>query len=121
MEQIAILEVVRRHLVMIVALCVIATVAGGAFSLIIPNRYTALAYVLVRPQQPIKLGTGKDTNKEFLDFPMGSASSVETASKTYIEIIKSPALIGEVVRELGLDKERDEAQGGKLRQVLPAA
>src|SRR5579872_5970875 len=116
MEQIAILDVLRRHLVMIVVLGVITTLVGLGFSMALSNSYTASALVLVRPQQPIKLSTSKDSSKEFLDFPMGSASSVETASKTYIEIIKSPALISEVVQQLGLDKEKpkEESKGGKL-------
>src|SRR5262249_41897645 len=57
--------------------------------------------------QPFKMGGEKD-NKEFLDFPIGGASAVETASKTYIQIIKSPAIIGEVVHELGLDTEKEQ-------------
>ena len=117
MEQIAILELLRRHVAMIVAVCIVATVAGYAFSFLLPNRYTAAALVLVRPQQPIKMGPGKDS-KEFLDFPMGNSASVETASKTYIEMIKSPALISEVVRQLGLDKEKDVGSG-RISRFLP--
>jgi len=118
-EQIAIFDVLRRHAGLIIVLSLVTALAGYAFSFVMPDRYAVSALVLVRPQQPIKMGTGKD-NKEFLDFPMGYASAVETASKTYIQIIKSPALLGEVVGELGLDKEksRDEA-GGKLTRFLP--
>jgi tyrosine-protein kinase Etk/Wzc len=116
MEQIALFDVLRRRAWTIVAVAIIATVAGYAFCLLLPNRYTASALVLVRPQQPINMGTTKDT-KEFLDFPMGSASVIETASKTYIEIIKSPAVLGEVVRQLGLDKEKES--GGGLLSKLP--
>lgn len=121
MEEIAILDVLRRHAWMIIALCIVATVAGYAFSFLLPTRYAASALVLVRPQQAIKMGTEKDS-KEFLDFPMGGASAVETASKTYIEMIKSAALISAVVRELGLDKEKAQegAESGKLARFLPA-
>ena len=120
MEQIAIFDVLRRHAGLIIALSVVTALAGYAFSFVMPDRYAVSALVLVRPQQPIKMGTGKD-NKEFLDFPMGYASAVETASKTYIQIIKSPSLLGEVVTELGLDKEKsqDAAGGGKLTRFLP--
>src|SRR5712691_9204825 len=110
MEEIALFDVLRRRVWTIVAVAIIATVAGYALCLLLPNRYTASALVLVRPQQPINLGTTKET-KEFLDFPMGSGSVIETASKTYIEIIKSPALLGEVVRQLGLDKGKEPEEG----------
>jgi len=50
---------------------------------------------------------------------MGSASVIETASKTYIEIIKSPALLGEVVRQLGLDKEV-EPERARTSTLMPA-
>jgi uncharacterized protein involved in exopolysaccharide biosynthesis len=121
MEQIAMFDVLRRRTSLIIALTMAAAVAGYAFSFLIPDRYTASALVLVRPLQPIKMGTGKDT-KEFLDFPVGNASAVETASKTYIQIIKSPALIGEVVRALGLDKEKaqEQAESGELAGLLLA-
>lgn len=118
MEQVAILDVLRRHLVMIVVLGVITTLVGLGFCMALSNSYTASALVLVRPQQPIKLSSSKDSSKEFLDFPMGSGSSVETASKNYIEIIKSPALIGEVVRQLGLDKEKPK-EASKAEKLLP--
>ena len=120
MEQIAMFDVLRRHAPMIMALCIVTALAGYALCFLIPDRYTASALVLVRPQQPIKMGGTKES-KEFLDFPVGNNSAVETASKTYIEIIKSPALIGEVVRELGLDKgkAREQAGRGELARLLP--
>src|SRR3954471_6212488 len=120
MEPVPILVVLRRHFLMIILLCVVATLAGYAFSFLLETRYSASALLLVRPQQPIKMGSEKD-DKEFLSFPMGGASAVETASRTYIELIKSRALIAEVVEELGLDKPvPQEAKSGWLAQLLPA-
>jgi uncharacterized protein involved in exopolysaccharide biosynthesis len=118
MGQIEILDVLRRHIAMIIAVCVVATLAGYAFSFAMPEKYTVTALVLVRPEQPVKLGSEKE-NKEFLNFPMGNSSAVETASKTYIQIIKSPALLGQVVTELGLDKDDAKEGGGKLTRFLP--
>jgi uncharacterized protein involved in exopolysaccharide biosynthesis len=105
-EPVAILDVLRRHVIMIIAVCLVAAVAGYAFSFLLPEQYSASALVLVRPQQPLKMGTSKG-GKEFLDFPMGESSVVETPGKTYIEIIKSPELIGKIVRKLGLDKVKE--------------
>jgi len=111
MEQIAILDVLRRHLSMIIALCAVATVAGYALTFVLAEQFEASALVLVRPQQAIKIDTNKAT-KEFMDFPMSQPTSVETPSKTYIEIIKSAELIGKVVRALSLDKEKAAEGGG---------
>jgi uncharacterized protein involved in exopolysaccharide biosynthesis len=119
MEPVPILVVLRRHFLMIILLCVVATLAGYAFSFLLETRYSASALLLVRPQQPIKMGSEKD-DKEFLSFPMGGASAVETASRTYIELIKSRALIADVVEELGLDKPApQEAKSGWLARLLP--
>jgi uncharacterized protein involved in exopolysaccharide biosynthesis len=120
MEQVHILDVLRRHVWMIVALAIVATPAGYFGSFLLEKKYTSSALVLVRPQESIKLETRSSSNKEFLDFPMAQSTAVETPSKTYIEIIKSPALIGQVVRTLSLDKAEDEA-GGTFSKYLPAS
>jgi uncharacterized protein involved in exopolysaccharide biosynthesis len=58
----------------------------------------------VRPNETVKITPS--TVKEYLDFPVGQTPVVESASKTYIRIIESPALVGQVVRELELDRPR---------------
>jgi len=108
MEVIAILDVLRRHVRLIVALCIVTTLAGYGLSFLhplIPEKYEVSAMLLVRPNEPIKITEGS-TGKEYLDFPVGQTPVVESASKTYIRIIESPALISQVVRQLGLDKPR---------------
>src|ERR1051326_5694024 len=117
MDQIPIISVLRRHAWMIIALCVVATVGGYAFSFLIAERYSATALVLVRPQQPIKISSEK-AGKEMLEFPIPSSTSVETPAKTYIEIIKSSELIGQVVRTLKLDEDKD-TESGRLSKFLP--
>jgi uncharacterized protein involved in exopolysaccharide biosynthesis len=120
MEPLTILDVLRRRMFLVIAVCLVTTVAGYAISFLLPTRYSAMAVLLVRPQQPIKTGAEKE-NKEFLNFPIGGASSVETASKTYIELIKSPGLIGEVVQQLKLDQEDEDTATGSdlLSRLLP--
>jgi uncharacterized protein involved in exopolysaccharide biosynthesis len=119
MEQIAIWEILRPRILMIVGICITATVVGYGSSFLMTERYTASALVLVRPQQSIKIDTHK-ADKEFMDFPMSQSTSVETPSKTYIEIIKSAELIGKVVRNLDLDKEK-KTEGGRLSKFMPPA
>ena len=115
MEEIAIIDVLRRRAWMILLLVLGATVAGYGASFLYPAKYTATALVLVRPQQEIKMDS-RNSNKEFLDFQMGVAG-VETPSKTYIEIIKSSALIGQLVKKLNLDKV--EQPPGFLTRHMP--
>ena len=124
MEVIAIFDVLRRHVYLIGALCIVTTLAGygiSFFSPLIPEKYDASAIVLVRPHHPINIEPN-NSSKEFLDFPVGQTPVVESASKTYIQIIQSPALIGEVVRELKLDqKPPKEAAGGTVFEQIYAS
>jgi capsular polysaccharide biosynthesis protein len=105
METIAIFDVLRRYTFLIASLCIVTTLAGYGVSFIsplVPEKYEASAVVLVRQHEQIKIEPN-NSGKEFLDFPVAQSPIVESASKTYIQIIQSPALIGEVVRQLGLD------------------
>jgi uncharacterized protein involved in exopolysaccharide biosynthesis len=126
MDEIAILDVLRRHSYLIAALTIVTTVAGYGLTFVsdlIPEKYEASAVLLVRPQEPIKLA-GQNTEKEFLDFPVSQTSMVETAAKTYIEIIESPELISEVVRTLKMDKEpvkKEELSGSLFAYVYRPA
>jgi uncharacterized protein involved in exopolysaccharide biosynthesis len=126
MEAIAILDVLRRHAYLIGTLCITTALAGYGISFVsplIPEKYDASATVLVRPHDPIKIEPNSST-KEFLGFPVAQTPVVESASKTYIQIIQSPALIGEVVRELGLDHEQPRkkvAAGADFAPVVAAA
>jgi uncharacterized protein involved in exopolysaccharide biosynthesis len=120
MEKIAILDVLRRYFWVIIGVSIAAAVAGYAVSIVLPKKYEATALVLVRPQQPIKLST-ENSPKEFLDLPMSGTGAVETASKTYIEIIKSPTLIGQVVRELALEKKDLDTEESHLKTAIKTA
>ena len=105
MEEIAVFEVLRRHILLIVALGVVTALAGYGVTYvpaIIPEKFETSALVLVRPHEPLKI-EGRTADKEFLGFPVGQMAAVETSSKTFIQIIKSPALIEQIVRELHMD------------------
>jgi uncharacterized protein involved in exopolysaccharide biosynthesis len=119
MEVIALVEVLRRHLFLVVALTIVTTLAGYGISFVsvlIPEKYEASATVLVRPHEPLKIESS-NSGKEYLDFPVAQSPVVEAASKTYIQIIQSPELIGEVVRELGLDHRPKKMGGGFLSSL----
>jgi tyrosine-protein kinase Etk/Wzc len=122
MEEIAIFDVLRRHVYLIGALCIATTLAGygiSFFSPLIPEKYDASAIILVRPHDQIKIEPN-NASKEFLDFPVAQTPVVETASKTYIQIIQSTALLSEVVRELKLDQKppKSEIEGGTVFEQI---
>ncbi len=107
METVSVFDVLQRRSRLIAALCVVTTIAGYGVTFLkplIPVKYEASAVVLVRPHEQVKIGPA-GSGKEFLDFPVAQTPVVESASKTYIQIIESPELIGKVVRELDLDHE----------------
>src|SRR4051794_14878594 len=118
MEGNEILNVLRRHLLAIGLLTLVAGLGGYSFSFFLNEQYEASTLVLVRAQQPIYLES-KSGAKEFLDFPIGQSTTVETAGKTYIEIIKSFALVSDVVRKLGLDKIKTETKDSRLFSWIP--
>jgi capsular polysaccharide biosynthesis protein len=58
MEETAIFDVLRRHVYLIGALCIVTTLAGygiSFFSPLIPEKYDASAVILVRPHDQIKI------------------------------------------------------------------
>ena len=67
--------------------------------------------MLVRPNNPIKIEPNNLT-KEYLGFPVAQTPVVESASKTYIQIIQSEALVAEVMRKLKLDEKAPKNTGG---------
>ena len=113
MEHVPILEVLRRHFWMINLMWIAAAIAGYAATFVLSQQYEASALVLVRPVDPIKLDTSKSGAKEILGFPVGATTTIEAPGKTYIEIIKSPAIVGQVVRKLGLDERKATGIGSK--------
>jgi uncharacterized protein involved in exopolysaccharide biosynthesis len=119
MEELDILDVLRKRMWMIIAFSMVATLAAYAASFLLATQYKSSAIVLVRPQQKITLDSGSSRSREFLDFPIGQAS-VETPSKTYIEIIKSPAFVEQLVRKLALEAA-DEPEPGFLSRHMPSA
>ena len=122
MEVIAIFDVLRRHVYLIIMLTIVTGLAGYAISFftpLIPERFESTATLLVRPHDQIRIEQN-NSDKEYLDFPVAQTPVVESASKTYIQIIQSPALISEIVRQLGLDhrpKKKIEPGGNILLRM----
>ena len=125
MEVIAVFDVLRRHVYLIIMLTIVTGLAGYAISFftpLIPERFELTATLLVRPHDQIRIEQN-NSDKEYLDFPVAQTPVVESASKTYIQIIQSPALISEIVRQLGLDhrpKKKIEPGGNILLRMEAA-
>lgn len=71
----------------------------------VPDKYQATALVLVRPERKIEVARQKP-GKEILDFPLSQLAPIDAASKTYIEVIKSRAVVEGIVSTLALHEKK---------------
>ncbi len=67
-----------------------------------PNSTKSTALVLVRPAEEIKFDQNASDRKEDMGFPVGQAAPIDAPSKTYMEVIKSPAVAVKIVEALKL-------------------
>lgn len=95
---------------MIILLSVSTVVTTVLLTFVLPEKYKATAIVLVRPQEKIKVAPS-NAGKELLDYPVSQSSPIDAPSKTYIEVIKSRAVVERIVRALDLDREKGRPQG----------
>ena len=102
-------RILKKHLIMILVMCISAGLIAALLAEIIQEKYEATALVLVRPEEKISISPNTDT-KELLNFPVmsGGGHDVETPSNTYIEIIGSRTIAEKVVHKLSLDKAEEE-------------
>jgi uncharacterized protein involved in exopolysaccharide biosynthesis len=88
---------------LLIGLPIIAAAFGLGFSYVLPDQYESTALVLVRPHEDIRFDAGASDRKELVGFPVNDAAPLDTPSKTYIEVIKSPAVAQRIVAALHLD------------------
>lgn len=81
---------------------IVATCVGLGLAFVLPEQYVSTALVLVRPAEELKFNPNPD-DKEILDFPVGRSAPIDAPSKTYMEVIKSPAIAVKIVEALHLD------------------
>jgi uncharacterized protein involved in exopolysaccharide biosynthesis len=87
---------------LLIWLPIVATCSGLGLTYVLPEQYESSALVLVRPFQDIKFDLSGGDKKEFPDFPVNLSAPIDAPSKTYIEVIKSPAVAMEIVSALQL-------------------
>src|SRR5712691_934192 len=81
---------------------IIATCVGLGLTYVLPEQYESTALVLVRPVEALKFNSGAVDRKEILDFPVTQAAPIDAPSKTYMEVIRSPAVAVKIVKALQL-------------------
>jgi uncharacterized protein involved in exopolysaccharide biosynthesis len=82
---------------------IFATCVGLGLAFILPEQYVSTALVLVRPAEELKFNSNTADDKEILDYPVGRSAPIDAPSKTYMEVIKSPAVAMKIVEALHLD------------------
>jgi len=94
-------------------MCLSAVVTAIALTYVVSEKFISSTTVLIRPQKSLNIVPKKE---EILNFPVSYFTPVETASKTYTEIIKSRNIAERVVRQLGLGKITED-EGSGLRYL----
>jgi len=103
------LKIIFRHKNMILLMCLSAVITATLLTYIMSERYRSSTKVLIRPQKSIDFIPKRE---EILNFPVSYHTPIETASKTYTEIVKSRVIAERVVNLLGLDMMKDEEGAG---------
>jgi uncharacterized protein involved in exopolysaccharide biosynthesis len=95
-------RILMAHKWVLIWLPLVATCAGLALTYVLPEQYESSALVLVRPFEQIKFNSSGDNQKEVSDFPVNLSAPIDALSKTYVEVIKSPAIAVKIVNALQL-------------------
>jgi uncharacterized protein involved in exopolysaccharide biosynthesis len=103
MEFYRIWRILLDHKWVVIGLPIIAACVGLGLAYVLPEQYESTALVLARPFDDIKLGSGSSDRKEVRDFPVNLSAPIDAPSKTYMEVIKSPAVAIRIVENLRLD------------------
>jgi capsular exopolysaccharide synthesis family protein len=90
-------------------MCISAVITATLLTYVLSEKYKSATIVLIRPRETIDLVPKR---KEILDFPLSYHSPVETASKTYTEILKSRVVAERVIQLLGLGAMKEDKGTG---------
>jgi uncharacterized protein involved in exopolysaccharide biosynthesis len=109
-------RLLRAYRWSLLLLALTAVLASVVVAYSIPERYRATTLILVRPQEKMRL-EARGSEKEILNYPVSPLAPVDVPSRTYIEVIRSPALAERVVRSLGLDRPQEPSEQAGWRAV----
>jgi uncharacterized protein involved in exopolysaccharide biosynthesis len=102
MEFYRIWRILAGHKWVLIWLPIIATGVGLGLTYVLPEQYESTALVLARPFEDIKFNSSSGDKKEIRDFPVNLSAPIDAPSKTYMEVIKSPAVAVKIVDALQL-------------------
>jgi uncharacterized protein involved in exopolysaccharide biosynthesis len=95
----------------------VATGVGLGLTYVLPEQYESTALVLVRPFEDIKFNSGGGDKKEIPDFPVNLSAPIDALSKTYKEVINSPAVAMKIVDALQLHIKKPKEYESLLEMV----
>ncbi|MGH6795058.1 MAG: GumC family protein [Methylocella sp.] len=95
-------RILADNKLVLIWLPIVATGVGLGLTYVLPEQYESTALVLVRPFEDINFESSSGGNKEIPDFPVNLSAPVDAPSKTYKEVIKSPAVAAKIVDALQL-------------------
>jgi succinoglycan biosynthesis transport protein ExoP len=98
-------RILMAHRSILIWLPVIATCAALGLSFVLPEQYESSALVLVRPFEEIKFNSNSSDQK-ISEFPVNLSAPIDALSKTYVEVIKSPAVAMRIVEALQLQVQK---------------
>lgn len=117
MEFYRIWRILVSHKWVVIGLPLIAAFVGLGVTYVLPEQYESVALVLARPFEDIKINSGGGDRKEVRDFPVSLSAPIDAPSKTYMEVIKSPAVAVKIVEALGLDVKKPRTDAGFFESI----
>jgi uncharacterized protein involved in exopolysaccharide biosynthesis len=101
-------RILIAHKSVLIWLPIIATCVALGLTYVLPEQYESTALVLVRPYEEIKFDSSNPGNREVAEFPVNLSAPIDALSKTYMEVIKSPAVAVRIVDALQLQLKKPQ-------------
>ena len=102
---------------MLIWVPLVASGVGLAMAFVLPEQYESTTLVLVRPIEDIKFNSNGIDKKEIPDFPVSLSAPIDAPSKTYMEVIKSPAVARRIVDALQLQVPKPRSDEGLFGRI----
>ena len=97
---------------------IVATCVGLGLTYVLPEQYESTALVLVRPFEDIKFNSSGGDKKEIPDFPVNLSAPIDALSKTYKEVISSPAVAVKIVDALQLHIKQPKEYDSSFEMIV---
>jgi uncharacterized protein involved in exopolysaccharide biosynthesis len=117
MEFHGISRILVRRKRLLIWLPLVAMCVGLGLAYVLPEQYESTALVIVRPFEDIKFNSSDADKKGIPAFPASLTAPVDAPSKTYMEVIKSPAVAIKVVEALRLDVKKPKKTDGWIESL----